>query len=930
MGQLKVFIYVTSVILLLSGIAIVEDVESIGFISEVQQTYVKALADTPWPMFRHDLNHTGLSPYNTTTNYGSMRWSYYVGYWTSSSPTIGPEGTIYIGWADYSLYAFNPDGTLKWKFVMGNTVVSTPAIDENGIIYVGSTDFYIYAINPDGTLRWKYLTGDMVISSPAIGPDGTIYVGSNDGYLYVLNPDGTLRWRYLTGGVVRSSPAIGTDGTIYVGSGDGKVYAINPDGTLKWTFSTGGTVYSSPAIGPDGTIYVGSYDNCLYAINPDGTLKWSFATGYWIYSSPAIGPDGTIYIGSYDDRLYAINPTGTLKWIFPTGGDIYASPAISSEGIIYIASYDGKIYALYPNGTEKWNFITGGYIRSSPAIDSNGYIYFGAADGYFYALGSDSPSPPLNLKTVAGGSYVNLSWNPPADNGGAPITEYRIYRSTSSGNETFLASVDGNTTWYNDTSVTNGITYYYYVTAVNGVGESDPSEEVNETPRSIPAPPENLEAYAGNCYVNLTWSPPADDGGAPITEYRIYRSTSLGNEQFLAVVSSEITWYNDTLVANGITYYYYVTAVNEVGESNPSNEVNVTVPSVPTPPQDVQASAGDEYVYLQWSPPADDGGIPVTAYRIYRGVSLSSMFLLVEIPSAQIEYTDTSVNNGVTYYYYITAVNDVGESEPSETVSARPVGPPDPPQNLRATAGDEYVLLTWEAPDDGGLEIIEYRIYRYVDSGSPELIANVTGTSLSYNDTSVTNGVRYHYYVIAVNSAGTSDPSDTVDAWPVGVPGAPTNLTAEAGDGYVILMWAEPEDDGGTPVIIYNIYRGTSPESMELVAQVPYTNTSYRDTSVENGVTYYYYVTAVNIVGESGPSDIVDAKPEAPPFYEPSSPTFVLFIVSLGAVAAVVALLFLLKRRRREEPEVEMPEGPEETPKPVGEDGMEETPVRQR
>ena len=89
------------------------------------------------------------------------------------------------------------------------------------------------------------------------------------------------------------------------------------------------------------------------------------------------------------------------------------------------------------------------------------------------------PSVPQNLQISSGDSYVDLSWNAPLNDGGSPITEYRIYRGTYSGGEAYLDSVDGSSTSYHDTGVTNGETYYYYVTAVNDVGESELSSEVS-------------------------------------------------------------------------------------------------------------------------------------------------------------------------------------------------------------------------------------------------------------------------------------------------------------------------------------------------------------------------------------------------------------------------------------------------------------------
>ena len=187
------------------------------------------------------------------------------------------------------------------------------------------------------------------------------------------------------------------------------------------------------------------------------------------------------------------------------------------------------------------------------------------------------PTPPRNLQANPGNGYITLRWDPPADDGGSAITNYRIYKSTSSGGERYLTQVGASTTTYTDSSVSKGITYYYYVTAVNSVGESQPSNEVNATSRNNatkPTPPRNLQANAGNGYIYLSWDIPANYGDSAIIEYKIYRGDSSGNEVFFTSVSGNTTSYTDRNVANGKTYYYYVTAVNSAGESQPSNEVH--------------------------------------------------------------------------------------------------------------------------------------------------------------------------------------------------------------------------------------------------------------------------------------------------------------------------------------------------------------------
>lgn len=91
------------------------------------------------------------------------------------------------------------------------------------------------------------------------------------------------------------------------------------------------------------------------------------------------------------------------------------------------------------------------------------------------------PAPP-SLNSVTGGSgRVALQWSPPASDGGSAVTGYDIYRGTASGAEALLTQVGNNVTSYTDTSVTNGTTYYYKVSAVNAVGESALSNELSAT-----------------------------------------------------------------------------------------------------------------------------------------------------------------------------------------------------------------------------------------------------------------------------------------------------------------------------------------------------------------------------------------------------------------------------------------------------------------
>jgi hypothetical protein len=95
------------------------------------------------------------------------------------------------------LYAINPDGTLKWNFKTDNSIGSSPTIGSDGTIYVGSYDGYLYAINPDGTLKWKLQTDNPIKSSPVLDDTGILYIGSGNKKILAV---------YTSSGKIADSP----------------------------------------------------------------------------------------------------------------------------------------------------------------------------------------------------------------------------------------------------------------------------------------------------------------------------------------------------------------------------------------------------------------------------------------------------------------------------------------------------------------------------------------------------------------------------------------------------------------------------------------------------------------------------------------------------------------------------------------------------
>jgi parallel beta-helix repeat protein len=263
-----------------------------------------------------------------------------------------------------------------------------------------------------------------------------------------------------------------------------------------------------------------------------------------------------------------------------------------------------------------------------------------------------------------------LDWEAPIDDGGTPVTNYRIYRGTSIGNEPFLVQL-GTVFNYTDANLTNNQTYYYRVSAVNVVGEGPLGSEAWATPSPTiypPTEPQNPVATPGLQSILLEWNPPMSNGGAPVTNYIIYR-----NGTFLVTIGNVLT-YNDTGLAHGQTCSYTVAAVNDVGEGNQSAQVNCTTFDIPDAPENATAQPRSEKVILEWQCPVDYGRTDITEYLIYRGIVSGSLSFLASA-GTNLTYTDTNLTDYQTYYYTVSAVNMIGEGPQCGELSATPVPP---------------------------------------------------------------------------------------------------------------------------------------------------------------------------------------------------------------------------------------------------------------
>ncbi len=259
--------------------------------------------------------------------------------------------------------------------------------------------------------------------------------------------------------------------------------------------------------------------------------------------------------------------TVTLNWSPVTGAASYNA-------------YWSQTTGVTPTSGTKVAGVTSPYTQSGLTNGTPYYYVVTALDSHGESAASSQATAtpaliaaPAGLQATPGNASVTLTWSPVTG-----ATSYNAYESQTTGvtpgTGTKLAGV---TSPYTQTGLTDGVPYYYVVTALDSKSESAPSSQVTATPAQVAAPaaPTGLTATVGNLQVTLGWTPVS---GA--TGYNVYRGTSSGalaSKTKLTSTAIASANYVDTTVANANIYYYQVTAVGAGGESAGSNEMEAPV-----------------------------------------------------------------------------------------------------------------------------------------------------------------------------------------------------------------------------------------------------------------------------------------------------------------------------------------------------------------
>lgn len=454
----------------------------------------------------------------------------------------------------------------------------------------------------------------------------------------------------------------------------------------------------------------------------------------------------------------------------------------------------------------------GGGVTSSAATSTR---YTGLSAGVTYTVGltatnaggndtaSDTATTGINAPVVGtvtvtstGETSVSASWTA-TDGGGTNAYTTSISPNEGTGGVTASAAT---TTTY--TGLNPGTTYTVTVEANNGSTDTNSGSATTDV--ASPAV-SNVNAIAnGSTGVNVTWD--ADDGGGTNTYVASISPADASPLTGLTGTSASFSG-----LTPGQTYTVTVTPTNQAGAGTADSDTATTAAVAATAPRNVAAGLGgafNNFVTVTWDAPSNTGGSAVTSYI----VTLSNgQSITVNDGNARSTSFET-VAAGATVTAQVRAVTGAGNganSSSSNSVTTSNV--PGSVTGLSASwAGSDNINaidVSWTAPSStGGLSLNGYvvDVSPPLENPIPVVAAGETSVVIGGLD----QGTSYTITVRAQNDRGNSGAATSGAVLVPSTPGTVTDLVIEQSPPFssgVILTWALPAEDGGSPITGYSI-----------------------------------------------------------------------------------------------------------------------------
>lgn len=364
-----------------------------------------------------------------------------------------------------------------------------------------------------------------------------------------------------------------------------------------------------------------------------------------------------------------------------------------------------------------------------------------------------NPGAPTAVLVTAGNAHAIVTWSAPASTGGASISEYQVRAYDGNEISRGVCTVNMPAALSCDvTGLSNGTPYTFAVFAYNSEGYGPRSTHSSAvTPLSRPGAPMGVQVLANDESVLVTWTPPADDGGAALTSFTA--TSDPGGHTCTATAPDTICHVRG--LTNGQAYTFTVSARTSayaiVGDGNSSLASAPATPlTVPDSPVFTALTPGDGFLGASFSAPASDGGNAISRYEYSadNGTHWTSFGSLLTSSPQNI----TGLIPGRNYDVLIRAVNAAGAGASSSMLSATFVTAPAAPTGLTGVAGDAGVALAWAAPTTtGGRTLISYTASASPGGASCTVLAPITTCDIG----GLTNGVEYTFSVTAMTTIGT-------------------------------------------------------------------------------------------------------------------------------------------------------------------------------
>lgn len=382
------------------------------------------LSPGDWSTFGHDAQHTFCSSYAGPVAQPQLLWECDLGSAVRSNPVATNSGVIYATTDDAKLHAVSPQGELLWSVPLDSkgNLSSTPAIGPDGTVYVGSR-YYLCAVFPNSSWRWYKEVPNCYYVSPVVTQDNQILITGKDinNELYCFDPNGELQWGFTTSvNNGSTTPALAGDGTIYASFNglrqfgqDEYVYRFTPQGEEAWHAVFTDQVSAllnagAPSISAAGSVHVvckdligvgGDFSPRLQTLvsgenSPAAVKLTGWPDGELSISGAAIAASGVIYarVGysvGLESELFAIAPNLTVQWQQRLVHDaaqvqtVY-TPTLDASGRIYIVE-NSTLLAYLPDGTTAWSLDAGAVLKNSVSILGPGLVVAGCDDGFLRA-----------------------------------------------------------------------------------------------------------------------------------------------------------------------------------------------------------------------------------------------------------------------------------------------------------------------------------------------------------------------------------------------------------------------------------------------------------------------------------------------------------------------------------------------------------------